>query len=98
MKTTISIEAHTDGAAIVVWVVPGANSTEIVGEHDGALRVRVAAPPEGGKANAAVASLLRQALGARDAYLEGGARSRRKTFVLVGLTPDAVRKRLHASG
>ncbi|MCZ2104756.1 MAG: DUF167 domain-containing protein, partial [Burkholderiales bacterium] len=32
--------------------VPGARSTEPAGEHAGALRVRLAAPPVDGKANA----------------------------------------------
>jgi uncharacterized protein (TIGR00251 family) len=34
-----------------VRVVPRASRTEIAGEHDGALRVRVAAPPVDGAAN-----------------------------------------------
>ena len=37
-----------------VWVVPGANRSEIVGVHNDALRVRVAAPPEHGEANRAL--------------------------------------------
>jgi uncharacterized protein (TIGR00251 family) len=34
-----------------VKVVPRASRTEIVGEHDGALRIRIAAPPVEGAAN-----------------------------------------------
>jgi uncharacterized protein (TIGR00251 family) len=41
-----------------VRVVPRASRSEIVGEHDGALRVRVAAPPVDGAANEELARLL----------------------------------------
>jgi uncharacterized protein (TIGR00251 family) len=41
-----------------VRVVPRASRSEIVGEHDGDLRVRVAAPPVDGAANEALSRLL----------------------------------------
>ena len=40
-----------DGVVIDLSVVPGAKRTELSGVHDGALRVRLAAPPVDGKAN-----------------------------------------------
>ena len=42
-----------DGGALTfkVRVVPRASRSEVVGEHDGTLRVRVAAPPVEGAAN-----------------------------------------------
>jgi uncharacterized protein (TIGR00251 family) len=46
-----------------VRVVPRASRSEIVGEHDGALRVRVAAPPVDGAANEELVRLLAQAFG-----------------------------------
>ncbi len=46
------IYQEKDGALIFkVRVVPRASRSEIVGEHDGALRVRIAAPPVDGAAN-----------------------------------------------
>ena len=39
------------GIEIVVRVVPGARRTEVVGEHDGSLRVRLGARPVDGQAN-----------------------------------------------
>lgn len=46
-----------------VRVQPRAKRNEIAGERDGALLVRVTAPPVDGKANAAVCKLLAKALG-----------------------------------
>lgn len=40
-----------DEAVLSVSVVPNAKRTEVVGLHDGDLRVRLAAPPVDGKAN-----------------------------------------------
>jgi uncharacterized protein (TIGR00251 family) len=45
-----------------VRVVPRASRSEVVGEHDGALRVRVAAPPVDGAANEELARTLARAL------------------------------------
>jgi uncharacterized protein (TIGR00251 family) len=47
------IDYSLEDNAIVfrVLVVPRASRSEIVGEHDGSLRVRVAAPPVDGAAN-----------------------------------------------
>ena len=55
------INSHPDGATVEVWAVPGASKTEISGLHDGALRVRLATPAEGGKANRALERLLKRA-------------------------------------
>ncbi len=75
-----------DGGVVVdVWVVPGASRTEVVGTHDGALRIRVAAPPDGGKANKAVRKALIQYFGCADATLIRGATSRRKQWLLSGI-------------
>ncbi len=52
-----------DGALMFgVRVVPRASRSEVVGEHDGALRVRVAAPPVDGAANEELARTLARAL------------------------------------
>lgn len=48
-----------------MFVQPGASRSEVVGWRGGELRVRVAAPPERGKANAAVETLVAGALGVR---------------------------------
>lgn len=78
-----------DDTIIDVWVVPGARTTEVVGVHDDALRIRVAAPPEGGKANQAVERVLGEVLGARP-VLEAGRTSRRKQLRVAGRSPGEV--------
>ena len=45
-----------------VHVVPRASRSEVVGEHDGALRVRIAAPPVDGAANQELIRALAKAL------------------------------------
>ena len=81
------VRSHPDGSLLTVWVIPGARRTEIVGYHGDALRIRVAAVPEKGKANKAVITLLERAIGS-PIRLAGGASSRRKRLVSVGVAPD----------
>lgn len=54
-----------EGGALVfaVRVVPRASQTAVAGEHDGALKVRVAAPPVEGAANAELTRFLARRLG-----------------------------------
>ncbi len=78
---------------LTVWVVAGARSTDIVGFYDGALRVRVAAPPERGRANKALMALLSEQFGVR-VRLISGAGSRRKRLVVPGLSAEALSGRI----
>ncbi|HSD71700.1 MAG TPA: DUF167 domain-containing protein, partial [Thermoanaerobaculia bacterium] len=55
-----------DGLELRIKVVPGTSRSEIVGALGDRLKVRVAAPPERGKANDALVALLREWLGARE--------------------------------
>ncbi|MES1943165.1 hypothetical protein PC39_03542 [Salinisphaera sp. PC39] len=75
-------------------VVPGARRDEIAGWLGDALKVRVSAPPEKGKANAAVIALLAARLGVpeRDVHLVSGAGAPRKTVEIDGVTPDDLRR------
>lgn len=78
-------------------VTPKSRANEIVGVRaDGALRIRVTAAPQDGKANEAVIRLLSEALGlTRGAIrLAGGASSREKWVDLDGIDEAEVRRRL----
>jgi uncharacterized protein (TIGR00251 family) len=71
-----------DGArlVLVLHVQPGAKRTEVAGTHGDALKVRLAAPPLDGRANAALVRWLADAFGVpqRSVTLLRGAASRDK--------------------
>ena len=73
-----------------VHVQPGAGRSAVVGRHGTALKVRVAAPPVGGRADDACAELLADAFGVRPAQVElvGGGTSRAKQFLVSGIDVD----------
>jgi uncharacterized protein len=77
---------------IQVKVVPKSSRDEIAGWLGSRLKVRVSAPPERGKANAAVEKLLSDVLGA-PARVVAGASSPLKT-VEIDAPEDVVRARL----
>jgi len=54
-----------NGILLVVKVVPGSSKTAIAGTIDGMLKVKVAAPPERGKANEALIDFLAETLGVK---------------------------------
>jgi hypothetical protein len=80
-------------------VVPGTSHPGIVGRHGDAWKVRVTAPPEGGKANAAVLALLAGALGVPrgDLELTAGRSSRSKVVSFAGMTDEEAEARLVAA-
>ena len=73
---------HVDGDALVLTlhVQPGASRTEVAGLHGDALRIRLAAPPVDGKANAELVRFLAEtfAVPRRRVTLMRGEASRHK--------------------
>ena len=92
----ISVDAAKEGALFTVLVQPHAKRVGVRGEHAGALRIGVAAAPERGKANQAVAAVLSEALmvAASDLELHAGAAHRTKRFLVRGLDSAELRRRL----
>jgi uncharacterized protein (TIGR00251 family) len=79
------LAATADGRCLLtVAVIPNARRTEAVGLHDGALRVRLAAPPLEGRANDELVAWLARALGVQRRAIEirHGASGRRKRLLL----------------
>ena len=53
-----------------VKVVPGARHDRVVGRYGEGIKLQVSAPPEGGKANAAVVRVLAEALGVKPSQVQ----------------------------
>jgi uncharacterized protein len=86
-------------ARIAVRVMPRARKDEIAGERDGALVVRVTAPPVEGKANDAVRRLLAKRLGIAPGRVSvvRGASGRDKLIEIDGMEAEAVHRALSIS-
>jgi uncharacterized protein (TIGR00251 family) len=75
-----------------VRVVPRASRSELVGEHDGALRARIAAPPVEGAANDELIRLLARAFSVPRSAIDitAGHTSKLKTVCVVGGHPGVL--------
>ena len=92
----LHIKETKEGVQFAVRVVPGASKNEAAGIQDGALKVRLTAPPVEGKANRACVAFLADLLGLRRPALSitSGEKSRKKTITVGGLTAAELQSRL----
>ena len=99
MAIPLKIQTTADGIIIAVKVVPNASRNQIVGLLGEALKVKVAQPPEGGRANKAVERLLAEACGlpAGAVQVIAGQTQAYKSVLLAGATAEMV-KRLGQQG
>jgi uncharacterized protein (TIGR00251 family) len=74
------------GAVLELLVQPRSSRSRVVGEHDGRLKIQLAAPPVDGEANAALLAFLAGALGVKraDVALLAGETGRRKRVRIAG--------------
>lgn len=74
---------------LTVRVVPRASKSEIVGEVNGALKVKIAAPPVDGAANAELIRLFSRKIGVSKSRIEilSGQSSPLKRVKIGGITP-----------
>ena len=83
------------GPDVILWIkaVPGASRDQISGVLGDRLKIRVAAPPEGGRANDAICRLLagKFRIRPRQVTIETGATSAEKTVRIASVSLDAVR-------
>ena len=90
------LDFREEGGALVfaVRVVPRASKSAVAGEHDGVLRVRVAAPPVEGAANEELVRFLSKALGvaARDVEIVSGHASKSKRVRVRGARAADLRR------
>jgi uncharacterized protein (TIGR00251 family) len=81
---------------LAVYATPRAGRTEVAGERDGAVWVRLAAPPVDGEANDALLTYLAKRLNLPRAAIRlvAGQSSRQKRVAIAGLNLPAIRQRL----
>ena len=92
------VDVQQESGSPGVWLlpikaVPGARRDAIVGPYGERLKVRVAAPPEGGKANRAICALIAGELGIRKSAVTvaNGPTSPEKTIRIDGTGEDEIR-------
>jgi hypothetical protein len=79
-----------------VKVVPNASREQVVGMLGDAVKIKVPAPPESGKANKAVCQLVARTLGlaTRQVQVVAGTTQPNKTLGIAGMSNDQARARL----
>lgn len=83
-------QTQTSTFTLTLHIQPGAKKTEIAGLHGDALKIRLAAPPVDGKANAALIDFVAKTLGLPKAAvtLKSGQTSRRKVLEVCDAPAD----------
>ena len=84
--------AKTNTYVLALYCQPGAKKTEVQGEHDGRLKIRLAAPPVEGKANDALILWLSKNLGINRSAIEllAGDLSRMKRVKISGVESQVI--------
>lgn len=95
----LDLRAEAGACLIPVKVTPRGSSDSVLGVAEGALRLRLTAPPVEGAANDAARDYLAKLLGVprRDVELARGQTARAKVFRVAGFDPGAARARLAAA-
>jgi uncharacterized protein (TIGR00251 family) len=90
----LNIQQSGNKVILKVKVVPGSSRTAVTGVLDGMLKVKIAAPAEKGKANAALTALLAKELSAKKAAIKisSGLTSSVKEIVIEGVEAEQIEK------
>lgn len=92
----IKFEEKDEAILFGVRVVPRASKSEIAGEIDGSLKIRLSAPPVDGAANAELVKLLARTFGISRGQVEiiSGQTAKTKRIRINGVTADELKSRL----
>jgi len=95
-RTLMDIHETAEGVTFPIRVQPRASCCECAGVQDGAVRLKITAPPVEGRANEACIRLLAEALNLRKRQITilSGLKSRNKVVAVAGLSAAALRERL----
>ena len=90
----INVTENDGSISFVIRVIPRASKSEIVGEVDGSLKVRISAPPVDGAANDEVVRLLAKAFGVAKSNVSivVGETSKTKRIRVAGATPERLQQ------
>ncbi len=92
------LELQSDGDTIqfVAKIVPGSSRTAVVGLLESMVKIKVAAPPEKGKANQNLIAFLAKRLGVRknDIQIVAGQTNPVKHVQIVGVSPETLLEKL----
>lgn len=81
------------GVRLHLYIQPKSSKNEIVGPHNGFLKIKLTAPPVDGKANEGLIEFLAEtfAVAKRSVTITKGLSGRRKTVEIKGLTLSAAK-------
>ena len=84
----LNLTERDGGVTFMVRVIPRASKTEIVGEYDGAVKVRLSSPPVDGAANEELIKLfaMRLKVARSDVGILSGQTSKTKQIRISGVT------------
>ena len=94
--TGLAIREDNDGVIFSAKIVPASSRTAIAGLLDGMVKIKVAAPPEKGKANQLLLSFLAKQLGIKTKALSiiSGQSSAVKQIKIAGISTQTLREKL----
>ncbi|MCI0426950.1 MAG: DUF167 domain-containing protein [Nitrospiraceae bacterium] len=96
---SLIVQDTKDGTILSVQIQPKASTTEYVGIHGDAIKIRVAAPPVGGAANDELIRFLacQLSIPSTSVRIHSGAGGRHKRVLIKGVTAQLVMARLNLS-
>lgn len=88
---SIQISEQEEAVIVNVRVIPRASKSEIVGIYDGALKIRISAPPVDGAANAEIVRFLSKTFGVSksDVFILSGETSKNKRIKIENLSKSS---------
>jgi uncharacterized protein (TIGR00251 family) len=90
------IEEITGGVRLHLFIQPKASKNEVVGPHNGEIKIKITSPPVDGEANAGLIEYLAKIfkIPKRDITLAKGETNRHKVIDIQGITPEKARELL----
>jgi uncharacterized protein (TIGR00251 family) len=84
------------GVIISLYILPNAPKSQVIGEHNGALKIKIQAPPVDGKANEEIVRFLSKKLEISKSKIEilKGDKSKLKKVLIEGLSLEQIKSML----